>query len=340
VPVRKSGDGRYPADGASGAEDWTGTVPFEGWPQLFNPAAGAIVNANNAVVDMDYPYWFGRDQTAAYRAMRIIERIAAKPKHDVASMASIQMDIQAAHARDLTPFLLKLKPETELERQALGLMKAWDFTASRDRPEPLILDWWLLRVNAKLLQTGLDPLEPTSGALNAAVVASILRNPDGFCQEEDAGVDCMKAVRAALDETLDELSRRYGPDVSKWRWGDEHIAVMENQVMDHVPGFRALFNEAFASDGGFYSINRGGALGKPEKEHPLLRKSGAGFRGVYDLADPSRSRFVIATGESGHPLSPFYADQLPLYKTGESVRLQKTEAELMADAAGVLVFKP
>jgi penicillin amidase len=340
VPVRKSGDGRYPADGASGAGDWTGTVPFEGWPQLFNPPAGAIVNANNAVVGADYPYWFGRDQTAAYRAMRIIERIGARPKHDIASMASIQMDIQAAHARDLVPFLLKLQGETEVERQALALMKAWDFEARRDRPEALILDWWLLRMNGKLLRSGLDALAPMTGALNAATVVSLLRNSDGFCHEEDAGADCMKAVKSAFRETLDELSRRYGTDVSKWRWGDEHIAVMDNQVLDHVPGFLALFSEAFPSDGGFYSVNRGGGLGKPDAEHPLLRKTGAGYRAAYDLEDPSLSRFIIATGQSGHPLSHFYDDQLPLYRAGESIRLQKTEEELKAETIGVLVFKP
>jgi penicillin G amidase len=340
VPVRKSGDGRYPADGTSGAADWTGTVPFEAWPQLFNPPAGAIVNANNAVTDTDYPYWFGRDQTPGYRAMRIIERIGAKPKHDIASMASIQMDIQAIHARDLVPFLLKLHGETDLERQALGLMKNWDFNADRHRPEALILDWWLWRMNGKLLRSGLDSLAPSSGVLNAATVVAILRNPDGFCHEEDAGADCMKAVKSAFHETMVDLSQRYGSDAAKWRWGDEHIADMENQVLDNVPGFRALFGVAFASDGGFYSVNRGGGLGKPEDEHPLLRKSGAGYRAVYDLADPSRSRFIIATGESGNPLSRFYADQLPLYRAGESLQLQKTEAELKADASGTLVFKP
>ena len=124
MPVRKSGDGRYPADGASGGNDWISTVPFEGWPQLFNPPAGAIVNANNAVVPPDYPHWFGLDQSAGYRAKRISELLGAKPLHDIDSMAAIQMDIQAVHARDLVPFLLKLQPETPLERQALDLSRA------------------------------------------------------------------------------------------------------------------------------------------------------------------------------------------------------------------------
>ncbi len=37
VPLRKSGDGSTPVDGASGAFDWTGTIPFDQWPQLHNP---------------------------------------------------------------------------------------------------------------------------------------------------------------------------------------------------------------------------------------------------------------------------------------------------------------
>ncbi|WP_170937094.1 MULTISPECIES: penicillin acylase family protein [Rhodomicrobium] len=340
VPIRKTGDGRYPAEGGSGASDWTGMIPFEGWPQLFNPPAGAIVNANNPVVDSDYPYWFGRDQAAGYRAIRILERLSAKPRHDLASMSSIQMDIQAAHARDLVPFLLKLQPETPQERQALDLLRSWDFTASRDRPEPLILDWWLRRMNEDLLDASLDSIAPSVGGLNASVVVSILRDPAGFCDAEEAGADCMLAVKSAFKQTLAELTDEYGTDVSDWRWGDEHVAEMENQVLDNVPGFRALFGVSFPSDGGFYSVNRGGGLGKPEDNHPLVRRSGAGFRGVYDLADPSRSRFIIATGQSGHPLSRFYADQLALYKAGESIRLNLTEDELSKANSGTLIFRP
>ena len=340
VPIRKSGDGRYPADGASGDFDWTGEVPFQGWPKLLNPAEGAIVNANNTVTGPDYPYWFGRDQAAGHRAMRIIEMIGAKPQHDLDSMAAIQNDIEAVHARDLIPFLLKLQPETELEKQALTRLSDWDFKADKNRPEALILDWWLLRMNEALLKSGLDPVAAASGIFNAATVVSILKEPNGFCRTAEAGPDCMKAVQSAFARTLAELSARYGDDLSDWRWGDEHVAVMENQVLDNVPGFRSMFGVSYPSDGGFYSVNRGGSLGRPNEQNPVVKKSGAGFRGIYDLADPSRSRFIIATGQSAHPLSPFYADQLPLYKAGQSIRLIKSEDELMAEKTGVLVFKP
>jgi penicillin amidase len=292
------------------------------------------------VIGADYPYWFGRDQTAGYRAMRIIERLSERSKHDLDSMADIQMDIEAAHARDLVPFLLKLEPKTDIERQALDLLKTWDFAASADRPEPLILDWWLLRVNEELLKSGLDPLAPAVGGLNASVVVSILREANGYCRDQNAGPDCMGAVKTAFTKTINQLSARFGSDVAQWRWGDEHVALMDNQVLDNLPGFREMFGVSFPSDGGFYSVNRGGSLGEPDAVHPLVRKSGAGFRGVYDLADPSRSLFMIATGQSGHPLSPHYADLLPLYRKGEGIRLHLSDEELEAQKTGELVFRP
>ena len=340
LPMRKSGDGRYPGEGASGAADWTGMVPFEGWPQLFNPPQGAIANANNMVAGLDYPHWLGYDQGPGFRARRIVELLGKRDRHDLNSFAAIQMDIQAIHARDLVPYLLKLQPDTPLSRQALDLMRRWDFAAAHDRPEPLILDWWLRRMNAHLLKAGLDALAPAVGGLNAASVIEILRNPGGFCNGAEAGSDCMGAVKAAFDDTLRDLAKRHGDDASRWRWGDEHKALVANQVLDRVPGFKAVFGLDFPSDGGFYSVNRGGNVGAADAALPLARNSAAGFRGVYDLADPSRSRFIIATGQSEHPLSRHYADQLPLWRRGEGIRLHVSETELMADNRGVLTFRP
>ena len=53
VPVRKSGDGLAPSNGATGEGDWTGFLPFEQLPQIHNPPAGFVFNANNALVAQD-----------------------------------------------------------------------------------------------------------------------------------------------------------------------------------------------------------------------------------------------------------------------------------------------
>jgi penicillin amidase len=48
---------------------------------------------------------------------------------------------------------------------------------------------------------------------------------------------------------------------------------------------------------------------------------GAAYRGVYDLADLDRSRFVVAPGQSGHPLSRHNRDFISRWRDGGSVTL-------------------
>ena len=62
-----------------------------------------------------------------------------------------------------------------------------------------------------------------------------------------------------------------------------------------------------------------GDVGDPDR--PFAHIHGAGFRAVYDLGDLDRSRFVIATGQSGNPLSPHYRDFLQRWRDGGTVRM-------------------
>ncbi len=85
VPLRKSGDGLAPVDGASGAYDWVGTVPFEELPQLHNPNSGFAFNANNANVADDHQPTFGQDWEEPFRARRhpavVRHDRQAQPRH-------------------------------------------------------------------------------------------------------------------------------------------------------------------------------------------------------------------------------------------------------------------
>ena len=51
IPIRAQGDGRVPVPGWTGEYEWTGYVPFEELPHLYNPPQGYIVTANNRVAD-------------------------------------------------------------------------------------------------------------------------------------------------------------------------------------------------------------------------------------------------------------------------------------------------
>jgi penicillin amidase len=73
---------------------------------------------------------------------------------------------------------------------------------------------------------------------------------------------------------------------------------------------------------------------------PFARTHAGGFRGLYDLADPEKSRFMIATGESGHIFSPHYGDLAPLWNDVKSFTLTGSEDQLKNAGAQELSLAP
>ena len=104
VPLRKAGDGLAPVDGASGAYDWVGTIPFDQLPQLHNPSAGFAFNANNAIVPDDHQPTFGQDWDEAFRAERIQQFFDTIDKHSLETSAAMQADHLSLAAKTLLPF--------------------------------------------------------------------------------------------------------------------------------------------------------------------------------------------------------------------------------------------
>jgi penicillin amidase len=62
---------------------------------------------------------------------------------------------------------------------------------------------------------------------------------------------------------------------------------------------------------------------------PLLHSTvTAHLRAVMEVGDWSSSRFVLLGGQSGNPLSPHYADLIPLWQRGEGVPIHWDDAEV------------
>jgi len=72
----------------------------------------------------------------------------------------------------------------------------------------------------------------------------------------------------------------------------------------YMPIIKWFVNIRLATSGGDNTLSRGVTRGTGP--NPFENVHGAGYRGVYDFADPDSSVFIISTGQSGHPLSRFY----------------------------------
>ena len=77
-----------------------------------------------------------------------------------------------------------------------------------------------------------------------------------------------------------------------------------------------------------------------DEERPLAQNHGAGYRAVYDLAEPERSLFVIGTGQSGNPLSSRYEDYAEPLRDGRYLPMLTDRSHIEEDALGTLVLEP
>ena len=340
VPIRRGGRSRVPGPGASGKTDWTGFIPFDELPRTLNPPSGRIVNANNRIVGDDYPHYITDDWAAPYRARRIIERLDEGKRQTLESTARIQLDALSLMARDLLPRLLTIKaPSEATEQQALKKMRAWDGVMSRERAEPLIFTAWLRELNRSVYGDELGPLLADYWTLRPLFMASVLDVRGTWCDDvrTSGREDCLEMISASLKRSLAQLAASFGADMETWRWGAAHPASFAHSAFANIPILGRYTNLAIESSGGNYTVNRGASRINDEAS-PFANVHGAGFRAIYDLADLSRSRFMIATGQSGNPMSPFYGDMLKAWRDGEVLDLGTDRAATRRKAKGVLML--
>jgi hypothetical protein len=125
VPIRKSGDGRFPVPGWTGQYDWTGFIPFDQLPYTYNPSEGYIVTANNQVAPNNYPYFITADWNYGFRANRIVNMIKSAPsKIDIANIQKMQGDDYDSNAETFVPLLQQMSSQfTGNDAAALNLLQ-------------------------------------------------------------------------------------------------------------------------------------------------------------------------------------------------------------------------
>ncbi|WP_448205545.1 penicillin acylase family protein [Azospirillum sp. sgz302134] len=340
VPVRRAGDGRVPVPGWTGEYDWAGYIPFDSLPQAVDPPSGQFVNANNAVVGPGYPYLLATDWPDPARARRI-EQMLGTGRFTVEEVAAQQLDTLSLPALDLLPLLLKAPVDGPRMAEAVGRLKAWDGRMDRDRPEPLIFDWWLRELVRTLFADKLGTLFPPYWDLRPRAVKHVLTEAPQWCDDVTTPVKetCDAVVTGALKSALAQIEQRHGPDMAKWRWGDEHKADLTHRLLGRIPLLDRLFDLTIETDGGAFTVNRGTTRPR-DPQQPFAHVHGAGLRAVYDLADLGNSRFMIATGQSGNPLSPYWGDLVRSWRDGGTLRLTGDPGALAAEGAKRLTLTP
>jgi penicillin amidase len=311
VPVRRAGDGSAPVPG-DGSHDWVGFVRGAELPRFVKPGSGRLVNANEPIAPPGFPVAMGRDAFGDWRARRIREMLDASNRHAPADFARMQADSLSAFARQVLPILRTVGLPDGAAARARALLQAWDGTMAMDLPQPLIFNAWIDTFRHDVLRA--NGIAPDQGGPVSDFVAFVL-SPEGahWCKG-----DCTPALRAALETAIRALAQRFGEDPTGWRWGDAHQAVFAHPFLRQIPVIGSLATALIASPGDDTTVNRGGTNAQFQSVH------GAGYRGVYDLANLDRSLFMMTPGQSGHPLSRHAWDFLTRWRDGATITLGPT----------------
>ena len=345
--------GRMPVPGWIAANRWQGMLPYEDNPRVVNPASGLLGNTNNKTVDRPFPLHVSYDWGDTQRIQRWLTLMQAREVHTRESFIEAQLDTVSFTARSLLPligadlwFTGEAAPEGTPERlrqRALEILAAWNGEMSEHLPEPLIYQAWVRALQDRLIRDDLGPLADTFTHIEPLLIERIYRNVDGasiWCDVVQSAVveSCTDLARIALDEALLTLTETYGPNPESWRWGDAHQATHDHTVLGTLPVLRYFVNIRQSTSGDDHTLLRGKTKG--DGPEPFLNVHGAGFRGVYDFADPDSSVFITSTGQSGHPLSRFYDDLGVLWRRGEYVPMSLDPELARAAAVGVTVLTP
>ncbi|MEH6776115.1 MAG: penicillin acylase family protein, partial [Cereibacter changlensis] len=230
-----------------------------------------------------------------------------------------------------------------LRQRALQVLAEWNGEMNEHLPEPLIYTAWVRALQDRLVRDELGPLAESFTHTQADFISRVYRNVDGaevWCDIiQSAAIEtCTDIARMALDDALLKLSETYGPNVESWRWGDAHQAVQDHPVLGNVPVLRYFVNLRQSVSGGDETLMR--AVTRGSGPNPYENVAGAGYRGVYDFADPDSSVFITSTGQSGHPLSRFYDNLGELWRRGEYIPMSLDPALARAAAVGITRLDP
>lgn len=326
IPIRKKGTGSVPVPGWNSDYGWSGFVSADEWPQVFNPSQGYIVNANNKVVDEHYPYFISHNWAPPARATRITqlleEKIASGSAFSLADMGRIQADTLNLPAQKLIPVLTALTPQNEKQRQAINYLSKWNGDMRRDSNAASIFTVWMRFLRQSLFADELTGqwgklqeknllTSVSNGVTLENIHFALTSSSDNWCdnilsQEIES---CEFILLESLDESIRQLTKLQGSDLSEWSWGDIHGTAYHHLPFSRMKLLDEIFERKISNGGDNNTVNVSSS--SFDQSEGYLQTFGAGFRQIIGLNGQQTKHLLMnSTGQSGNVLSSHYDDMV------------------------------
>lgn len=330
IPIYEDGkDALLPLNGWEAENEWQDFIPFDELPAVVNPEKGFIATANNKITPDSYPYHISNVWAQPYRYERIEEVLEPEDNFTVEDMQSLQMDQTDLRAREFVPFFEEILRDTELteqEQEALNLLADWDFTADKDKPQPLIFEHWMQEIENEIYEGEIPDTMRGLFSTESQSIDNMLRLArDGgrsIWLDENGGIE--NVLSSSLQSALEKLTEDYGEDMSTWAWGDYHQVQFNHPLSGVSPFLAFFFNNEDAIPVGGSGVTPMAASYNSETG---VVDHGASWRFVIDTNDMNAGYHIVGPGQDGHFRSEWYHDQMSDWVEGDYHETRMDEAD-------------
>jgi penicillin G amidase len=343
VPIRASGDGSLPEDGASNAHEWTGYVPFDKLPSIYNPPSGIIATANGRITPDGYPYSISTRWEAPWRTARIYRVLESGKKFSAADMLALQMDIYSEVDRFFAEQFVygvdHARNPSARARQAAELMRGWDGRMTAESAAPTVAYRARAELTRLLLEPKLGPAPKNAKAAAATLgwktyswrmqsvwLENVLQHQlKRWLPEKYAGYE--ELLNAAVEGAVSDEGAP--ADLNSWKWGAFRMVEIQHPILGRIPLLQRWTGPGVQPQSGSgYTVKA------------VSRSHGPSERLTVDLSNLDQSTLNLVTGEAGNFLSPYYMDQWKAWYEGYTFKLPYTAQAVAAAQQHQLVLEP
>lgn len=316
-PIRAAGDGSLPVSGSDDAHEWTGYVPFEQLPNVYDPPTGIIATANGRITSTDFPHTLSSQWGGPYRTERIYQLLRGREKLTPADMLKIQTDVTSQLDRFAAERLVYAIDHTRTAstraRQAADILRKWDGTMAADSPAAAIERATRAKLERMLLESKLGGewklyrwfMSPV-WMENTLLFQPARWLPTGY-------QDWNAFLTDAVERTLTE--RNAPQDLSLWKYGELYQFEIEHPVYAQLPVLSRLAGPGKQPMSG---------TGVTVKQ--VGRAFGPSERFTADLSNWDASTLNVVNGQSGNLLSPHFNDQWASWYNGTTLPLPYSQS--------------
>lgn len=327
IPIRKKGNGVLPVPGYLSEYSWSGYIPFNELPEINNPESGFIATANTNTTP-EYDRFVSNVWSQPYRKARIDEVLNSKNKLTYQDMQSLQMDIKNLYAEEFLDKMIENTDKNEIKKEVFDILSNWNRNDDKDLAAPLIFHNWMIKLREVTFRDEMDKnvykFMPHKEHYSDELLRKVLlRGEDSLIYRN--GIK--HTLTTSLSETIDDLTKKHGSDISKWKWGNGHKLSFKHSLTTAVPILGVFLNPKEIPISG----SRITVQAASQNEQGLVNH-GASWRYVYDFKDDS-GYHIVGPGQSGHFMSSFYKNQVENWANGtytkQSLKLEASGKKLI-----------